>query len=114
MYTLVTRVDLIEDKYPGGLTEYKKSPYVWHDDFIVGTSYMNILDVEAHVSHLAKYFTCFDDSQTSKNVAILDQMRGILTGCDWLNFGRNSQGQSICWLIGQKPGEVVMPTELND
>jgi len=110
MYTVVTKLEAINEKYPGGVTEYSTSPYVWHDNYIVGSSFMNGYDVDDHINHLMKYGLSFDSKQYS-DIAVVDQARGILTKCDWLDFGQTDNEQSICWLTGTLPDHTVIPKE---
>lgn len=111
MFTVVVRTEIVNNHYPGGLYAYIKSPYVWHDDFLAGSSFMNGLDVETHINHLGRYFECFDSDYFSRNIAVVDQARGILTKCDWLEFKKDTDGWSICWLRGREPGKIIMPIE---
>lgn len=110
-FTVVTRRNAIEEKYPGGLREYTSSSYVWHDEYIVGSSFMNILDVKSHLEHLSQYGIDFDGDMCSTKVAVVDQRDGILTKCDWLEFERHPIDGAICWLKGTSRGEVIFPNE---
>lgn len=114
MYTVVTRLDEIKNKYPGGLREYASLPFVWYDEFLVGSSFMNGFDVDDHINCLRKCGIYLDALKSSQSVAVVDQIRGILTECDWLDFGKDVSGQEICWLRGKMPGPIVMPKELSD
>jgi len=114
MYTVVIKLEAINEKYPGGIEEYSKTPYVWHDHYLVGSSFMNGFDVESHINYLKKYGIVFDAKQYSSDIAIVDQIRGILTSCDWLEFGEDDKSESICWLMATMPGRTVVPKEFYD
>ena len=97
MLTVVTKEEVIQEKYPGGLHEYLEMPFVWHDAELVGSSFMNGLDVELHVKYLVKCGICLDD------IAIVDQIHGILTDSDWLEYGKTSGEEPSCCLKGEMP-----------
>lgn len=61
MFTLVTKIEAIQQKYPGGLDSYLKSPYVWHDEHIVGSSFMGLRDV---ISTIGMQYYCFNCMKT--------------------------------------------------
>lgn len=103
-FTVVVKVAVIKASYPGGLGKYLDMPYVWHDGSVVGSSFMNVLDVNEHCRYLEK---C---GIAATEVAVVHQIQGILSDCDWLTFGR-WQETSCCWLRGECPGEPVMPKE---
>jgi len=112
-YTVVTRTDVIEKKYPRGVEKYTKGSLIWHDDYIIGTSFKNGFDVDSHVEYLKEYNIRFDNAEISQDVAIFDQCRGILTGCDWLEFKIHEDGYSLCRLKDCEPGQIVYPKELS-
>lgn len=114
MISVIVRMNAIEVKYPGGLKEYAKSPYVWYDEYLVASSFMNWLDVEDAVSYLAEYGIAFDEQQQSPDIAIVDQARGIMTGYSWLLTDKDETGQRICWLGGTDRGKTIYPQELAD
>jgi len=110
-FTVVTRRSAIEQKYSGGLQEYTSSSYVWHDDDLVGSSFMNGLDVQCHLEHLFKYGISFDGDMFSTEVAVIDQRDGALTKCDWLEFRRCPIDGAICWMKGMERGVVALGWE---
>lgn len=108
-FTVVSRRETVERKYPGGLVQYQSAPFVWCDEYIVGSSFMNYLDVDDHIEHLRKQGFLVDPSVPDSEVAIVDQSRGVLTKAAWLEFAIQEQRGAICWLKGQLPGEAVYP-----
>lgn len=112
MITVILRREAVETKYPSGLAGYTASPYVWHDEHLVASSYMNWLDTEAVLRSLARFGIALDENRESPDIAIVDQAQGIITCCDWLMTGKDQSGQRICWLRNTKPGAIVFPKEL--
>lgn len=110
--TVVTRMDDIEERYPGGFKAYSEMPFVWTDGLVIGSSFMNVMDVETHLKHLERYGFTIGNLGRKGNAAVVDQLSGLLTECEWLNFGR-PDGYSVCWLKGEEPGIAVGPSELS-
>ena len=109
MFTLVTKIEAIQQKYPGGLDSYLKSPYVWHDEHIVGSSFMGLRDVISTIEYFESLGLC--TKGTNADCVLVTEGQGLANPCDWLEVGVIGEDYA-CWLKGEKTGAIVLPKEI--
>ena len=100
--TVVTRIETIERRYPGGLDAYVKDNLVgdsYRDRHIAGVIFMSGGESREFIEKLVSLGFNYDE------IALIDMFVGPLLPCPWLEtslwmpFEKESK-QSTCWLKG--------------
>jgi hypothetical protein len=74
-------------------------------------------DVKAFVDTLQRRGLAYSGDGTAKDLIVVDQLRGPVAGCDWIEFGQISLGGdpqkrvSACRLKGSTQSVVVTPDD---
>ena len=100
--TVVTRIETVERRYPGGMDAYVKDNLVtdtYRDRNIVGVLFMSSGEAEEFIAKLLNLGFSYDE------IALIDQFVGLLSSCNWLGtsiisyFSRKpAVKESTCWL----------------
>ncbi len=110
--SVVVRVDTIEEKYPGGLEQYRRDcPNLTfcEDGKLTRIGFMTPADVGVQVRALEERSMVFKRDGKCVDVAVVDQREGPTVPCDWLHYAKDDRGMAYCWLDGTEPGEVSVP-----
>ena len=75
-------------------------------------------DVKSFIRKLEQFGLLFLSDNKSVDIAIVDQLRGPTTKCDWLEFGHvnlseGDQKVAVCRLVGSEVMQVVSPPDWN-
>lgn len=100
-YTVVTRIEAIKKKYPGGVKAFVKDYNGWRDEDLVGVDFMSIPDAEGFINTLvSKGFEYIArDTYSCADITIVDMFRGKLLRCEWIETGFDAAtAKPICWL----------------
>jgi hypothetical protein len=104
--TVVTRVETIKRKYPGGIDAYMEENLVteaYRDRNIAGVIFMSSGEAAEFIEKLVSLGFNYDE------IALVDQFAGNIFPCPWLGtsisfyFSRKLK-DSICWLKRDKKG----------
>jgi len=101
--SVVLRRASIARSYPGGwdgFVEAVPNATLCYDDDIARVGFMSPPDVERYVTDLQRCGLQFLHQGKYVDVAIVDQSRGLVSECEWLEFGRFPIGGdqiSACW-----------------
>lgn len=117
--SVVIRADALLKKYPGGWSAFEKAipnQTLCADGEIVRVGFMTPVDVESYIKSLQRAGLEFLCDGRAIEIAVVDQMRGPTSQCDWLEFGHMNLGGigpriAACRLVGSSVLEVVMPPE---
>ena len=98
--TVVTRIETIKRKYPGGLDAYIKDNLVgdsYRDRHIAGVLFMSTGEAEEFIDKLVSLGFSYEE------LALVDQFAGKIFPCPWLGTGISSYfnrkvKESTCWL----------------
>jgi len=100
--TVVTRIETVERRYPGGIAAYVKDNLVeppYRDRTITGVIFMSTGEAEEFIEKLVKLGFSYDE------LALVDQSIGSFYPCAWLEtriiplFLSKPGGRgSTCWL----------------
>ncbi|MDR3565751.1 MAG: hypothetical protein P4N59_30530 [Negativicutes bacterium] len=102
LYSIITKVETVAKKFPGGLKAYLKVPGVYHDDFLVADIHTHMYGVYTALSYLSSYGFTEDEF-----VIVRPDMAPNYC---WLETKRETAGNPlICWLKGTSPGMVIRP-----
>lgn len=116
--SVVVRASSIISKFPGGFDGFKQivpNGTLCADNELARVGFMMPDDVESFVKKLERFDLVYQRNGQPIDINVVDQLRGIATPCDWLEFGHtNLQGYpeqqiAACRLTGSSVGEVVMP-----
>ena len=106
--TVVTRIETIKRKYPGGLDAYVKDNLVgdsFRDRHIAGVLFMSTGEAEEFIGTLVNLGFSHIKNNESDEIALIDMFVGPLLPCPWLEtnlwmpFEKEAK-QSTCWLKG--------------
>ena len=92
--TVVTRIETVERRYPGGMAAYVKDNLIekpYRDRNITGVIFMSTGEAEEFIAKLLNLSFSYDE------IALIDQFVGLLSHCNWL-------GTSIISYFSRKPG----------
>lgn len=117
--SVVVRADALLKKYPGGWGAFEKAApnqTLCADGEIVRVGFMTPVDVESFIKSLQHAGLEFLRDGRAIEIAVVDQMRGPTSQCDWLEFGHMNLGDNgpriaACRLAGSSVLEVVLPPE---
>ncbi len=106
-YNVVVKRETVEQKYPGGIRQYaRNSPNATycHDDHLARIGFMAYDDALTFVKNLQEHL-----GFEAQEIAIVDQMRGLLASRSWLECARHQDGWALCWLKGTDPTKLAAP-----
>ena len=116
--SVVIKAEVIEKRYPGGWSAFAASPpnqTLCSDGELTRTGFMNPSDVEAFIDSLGQYDILYQKEGSARDVVVVDQMRGLLLSCPWIEFGHVNldedprQRVAACRLSGGKSDKIVTP-----
>lgn len=78
------------------------------DQSLVGISFMHPEDVRIYIRTLEQEagLRHIEDGRCI-DIAVLDQARGLLAPCHWLDVDADDRGVAFCWLKNTTPGELA-------
>ena len=85
------------------------------DNELVRVGFMVAADVKAFVDGLAAHGLIYVAEGAAQDLAVVDQMRGPLVRCDWIEFGQieldgdPKQRVAACRLVGSTQSVVITP-----
>ncbi|HPL67292.1 MAG TPA: hypothetical protein PLG94_12230 [Smithellaceae bacterium] len=100
--TVVTRIETVERRYPGGMAAYVKDNLIekpYRDRNIAGVIFMSTGEAEEFIEKLVKLGFRYNE------LALVDQSIGPFYLCPWLEtriipfyFSKHGGRESKCWL----------------
>jgi len=115
--SVVIRAEVLLKKFPDGWDGFKKivpNETLCADNEVVRIGFMMPQDVELFVKKLERNGLVFLKGGQAIDLAVVDQIRGPTSKCDWLEFGHVNIGENgpkvaVCRLTGSKITEMVTP-----
>ncbi len=115
--SVVVRRDAIDQKFPGGWDAFANAVpngTLCADAELARVGFMTPGDVEAFVKSLESAGLRFLANGCAVDIAVVDQLRGPTTRCDWLEFGHVELGQSrarvaACRRAGSSLMAIITP-----
>lgn len=83
-----------------------------YDSEVAGVSFMTSDDTQSFIDRLAIRGLILPNSGFSADVAVVHQLSGIQTPCDWLEFGRSRNGLNrlaFCRMVGTECRQIFTP-----
>jgi len=113
--SVVVRNETLEEKYPGGVDAYRlhvPNRTFCTDGVLTRVGFMVPIDVGFWVRILQKRGLLWVDSEKRfRDIAVVDQLAGPTSTCDWLVYERQFDGPNYAWLSGTEPGELAVPRD---
>lgn len=123
--TLVVKRTVVDQKYTGGLPQYASNcpnGSFCADEHLARVGFISPKTVEDYVGALeAKGLVSVKDGRVI-DVAVVDQLDGLVATCDWLRLARRKltlpilvdakqpEAYSMCWLEGTHPADLAVPS----
>jgi hypothetical protein len=113
--SVILRRDRVATSYPGGWDAFEaKFSYetACADDHLARIGFMSPKDVETFVELLAPFGLSYVVNGKAADVVVVDQIRGPLVPCDWIEFGHvELSGNRIaaCRLVGDGDNAIFTP-----
>jgi hypothetical protein len=117
--SVITRIDSILKAVPGGWDGFKRivpNGTLCADTEIARVGFMSPVDVESFTKKLTGLGLEFLRDGTAVDIAVVDQIHGLISACTWLEFGRVPSGDmddrvAACRLTGSKSKALVTPLD---
>jgi hypothetical protein len=114
---VIVRRSTIDEKYPGGWEKFEadhQASTFCADDKIIRLSFTSPLDMRIFIRELEKLGFAYLKDGKSTDIAIVDQSRGLMSPCDWLEYGHVTIGDgrtkvAACRLAGCPEKSIVLP-----
>ena len=115
--SVVIRTEALLKKYPGGWNAFLTivpNKTICSDNELTRVGFMTPQDVGAFINKLQQAGLEFLRSENAVDLAVVDQLRGPTTPCDWLEFGHinmSSNGNKVatCRLAGSQSIQIATP-----
>ena len=116
--SVVIRADVLQERYPGGWDAFARAApkqTLCADGELVRIGFMSPSDVEIYVTSLREHDILYQEQGKARDLVVVDQMRGPLVACDWIEFGRlnldNDPAKPVaaCRKTGSLSKQVVTP-----
>ena len=119
--SVVILAEAIVEKFPGGLDAFEQivpNQTLCADGEIARVGFMTPQDVEAFVKELQCGGLEFLRDGESVDIAVVDQLRGPISRCSWLEFGHANLGDegplvAACRRTGSQIMEISYPLGWN-
>ena len=114
---VIIRRSTIEEKYPGGWDKFQadhRDLSFCADDKIARLSFTAPLNMRIQIRELEKLGFAYMNEGRSAEIAVVDQSRGFMAPCDWLEYGHATLGDgrikvAACRLIGCQTKDIALP-----
>ena len=114
---VIVRRSTINEKYPGGWEKFDadhRTLPLCADDQIMRLGFTSPLEMRSFIRELEKFGFAYLKDRKSADIAIVDQSRGFMAPCDWLEYGHVTIGDgrtkvAACRLAGCPAKTIVLP-----
>lgn len=116
--SVVMRADALLAAFEGDFEAFKHivpNRTLCADGELVRVGFMTPADVQAFVETLAGYGLAYVRDGKARDLVVVDQLRGPMAPCDWIEFGHasssNHPDQSVagCRIVGSTVEDLVTP-----
>lgn len=97
--SVVVRTEAIDQRYPGGWAAFAgavPNQTLCADGELARIGFMVPKDVEAYVTALREHGIIYQEDGKARDLVVVDQMRGPLVSCDWIEFGHLNLDNDPC------------------
>jgi len=116
--SVIIKMQSIIHKFPGGweeFTSYVPNKTLCADGEIIRVGFMDSIDVEEYINFLETNGLIYIDNNQARDIIVVDQIKGPLVDCHWIEFGTIDIGRDImqkisaCRITGSKIKDIVLP-----
>jgi eukaryotic-like serine/threonine-protein kinase len=110
--SIVIQKRTLDSKYPGGASAYREqrpNATYCEDAYLTRVGFMRPQDVQFFVGQLQLHGIAFGSEAGTRDMCVVDQHRGATLPCPWIEFEKQEDGISHCWLSGRPRGDLVTP-----
>lgn len=115
--SVVTRASAVHDRYPGGWEQFARdvpNSTLVADNELIRVGFMVPQDVQAYIRTLCSRGLVHLEGTQSVDIVVVDQLRGPLSHCEWLEFGSmeiDDSGNSVmaARLKDSKCSQLLLP-----
>lgn len=115
--SIIIRRKTIDEKYPGGwnaFVEDAPNRTLCADNKIARLGFMSPIDVQSFIKGLEKIGFNYLVNGQSSEIAVIDQIKGFMVPCDWLDaghveIGKDKQVVTACKLKGCRSKTIIFP-----
>ncbi|MDX9712566.1 MAG: hypothetical protein RBT56_08585 [Ignavibacteriaceae bacterium] len=116
--SVIIKMQSIIHKFPGGweeFTSYVPNKTLCADGEIIRVGFMDSIDVEEYINFLETNGLIYIDNNQARDIIVVDQLKGPLVDCHWIEFGTIEIGEdtkqkiSACRITGSKIKDIVLP-----
>ena len=107
---LVVRVSTLQEKYPGGLPQYRldcPNDSFCCDGLITRIGSPARSDIDLFLARLREKGLVLRDDEGMRDIAVVAELRGMPDRCDWLELNRRANGLQIAYSAGSDPDKLV-------
>lgn len=110
--SVIVPVAVLDAKYPGGAEQYGRdcpNQTFCEDGTITRVGFMVSADMDRHIARLMVHgMVCVADDQYHE-IAVVDQFRGLLRPCRWLDGAQHWDGFAMVWHRAVGPSPMAAP-----
>lgn len=116
--TVVIRCESIVKKFLGGVEAFKASlpnNTLCSDGELACVNFMVPTDVQNYVEFLSENGLIYQADNSSVDIVVVDQLRGMTSVCDWADYGKTEWNNdancpiSVCCARPTKSEQVIVP-----
>ena len=116
--SVIIKMQSIIHKFPGGweeFTSYVPNKTLCADGEIIRVGFMDSSDAEDYIKFLETNGLIYIDNNQALDIVVVDQIKGPLLDCHWIEFGTIETGGdpdqkiSACRITGSKVKDIVLP-----
>jgi hypothetical protein len=112
--SVIVRVDAIHEKFPGGWIGFKDlipNQTLCSDNELARVGFMTPEDAKNFVNWLESAGLIYHDGGKAKDLVVVDQLRGPMVSCDWVEFGHVGGNERVaaCRLTGSMQAVLMRP-----
>lgn len=110
--SVIIRQSTLRAKYPGGVQQYAAdcpNRTYCADAHLTRVGFLAAQDAQHFVGRLERLGLGYIRDGVCTDIAVVDQVTGSITPCEWLRFGAHAEGFAFAWLAETKPGALVAP-----
>ena len=104
----------VDRGYPGGLAALRReapAETFCTDGILVRAGFDRLSEARGFIGHLSWRGLRPESGGLAADCVVVDEVRGPLSRCLWLEFGRNRFGVPMCWHTAGRRGPLCLPPE---
>jgi len=107
----------VDDCYPGGTARFQReapADTFCSDGILLRAGFGDLAAAQSFVKHLRAHGLRAEAGGHAADCVIVDERRGPLSACLWIEFARNRFGVPLCWHTAGRRGQPCTPPGWRD